>query len=217
MNRPEEQILPEAARADRPPLDDADEYVEVRESWVGDRPSAPSEVAVEPYVAEVPIPATPRPSAYAPAPVTARPATVPPPLPPPSAHPPPDEAPVSEELLQSMFGRLAASDYDGALRAAESVLQADHRSVDALQARELCRAELRKIYVDRLGDLASIAKLTAVALAPVDLDIRASTVLARVDGISSLATIAATTPGVPEHHALRILSELFVSGAISLA
>ncbi len=206
------------AKADPPgEHDEGDrDWVEVRESWVGDGPT--EAVQVEPYVAAV-LPPPPNPPER-------RPLSAPPPLPP-SAWPAATLSTGAYEAFAiaaarapdtsgAMLDRLAASDYDGALRAAECVLRATPDDVEALQCRDLCRSELRLLYVARLGDLARVPALVAggALLRVVDVDLRAGLVVARVDGRTSLAEIARHGV-VPELEALRILSELVLSGVIA--
>lgn len=116
-----------------------------------------------------------------------------------------------------MLDRLAASDYDGALRAADGMLRSDPQDCEAIQCRELCRNELRKLYLARLGDPMSTPRLIvgAAGLRALDVDLRAGLVLSLVDGVRPFLEIARSGV-VSELDALRILSELLLSGVVTV-
>jgi hypothetical protein len=120
-------------------------------------------------------------------------------------------------FVDRMMDRLAASDYAGALLASEALLRLRPRDADALDCAEMSRTELRKIYESRLGSLdrtPGIAMLPGeIALLP--LDAFAGFVLSRVDGTATLQDIAYAS-GVASDQTLRVLSELYLRGVISL-
>jgi hypothetical protein len=118
-----------------------------------------------------------------------------------------------------MLARLAESDYAGALVAAEALLEHHPRDSDASDCAQIARSELRKLYVARLG---SLARVPHVAMTPEELvalpslDFRAGFLLARIDGWTSLETIA-DIGGMSSLEALRILSELYLHRAIAFS
>jgi hypothetical protein len=117
-----------------------------------------------------------------------------------------------------MFERLAASDYAGALTAAEALILHQPLNGDAIDCAQIARSELRKLYVARLG---SLDRVPAVAiglqgLLALSLDFRTGFLLSRVDGQASLRQIADGC-GLPELEALRLLSELYLQRVIVLA
>lgn len=234
-DRPEPVPVSEPAHPPAEGFDENDpDWVDVRESWVGERVSEP--LPIEAYAAGV-LPPPPTEAApevapgYSAPPEVPRhvmPASIPPPLPPsvrPMARTPSDVfeafalgAARVPERSHAMLDRLAASDYDGALRAAEGVLRIEPQDGEALQCRELCRNELRRLYFARLGDAKGAPRLVvgAAGLCAVDVDLRAGLVLSRVDGVATILEIARSGV-VPELDALRILSELLLSGVLAIA
>jgi hypothetical protein len=195
------------------PEEDRD-WVEVRESWVGDRPSEPRQYPPPLFTGVEP----PRIDELPP---SRRPQSFPPPLPssraPPVGVMPHEESERRPDAIGRMLERLAASDHDGALRAAEALLRHDPGCMDAVQCREMSRAELRKIYVARLGDTARVPRIAvgAAALRAIDVDVRTGLVLSRVDGKSTIDAVSISAV-VTQLDSLRILSELYLSGIITL-
>jgi len=121
------------------------------------------------------------------------------------------------EFIERMLDRLAAGDYAGSLMAAVALLRRLPRDGDALDCAEMSRIELRKLYLARLGplDRTPTLAMTPAALAGLGLDAFADDLLSRVDGLATLAELC-LTPGQAPDHALRVLSELYLQGAISL-
>jgi hypothetical protein len=154
---------------------------------------------------------------FTPAPPSSRgPKSMPPPLPE-SANVPPSRAAVDDAFAESMLERLAAGDYDGAVLAAQALLEYRPRDQDALDCMQIAQGELRKTYVARLG---SVDRVPHVAVGPdaifslQSLDFRAGYLLSRVDGMSSIHEIV-ESGSVPSLEALRILSELFLRRVIA--
>jgi hypothetical protein len=141
----------------------------------------------------------------------------PPPLPESASQIPSARAAADDAFAESMLERLAAGDYEGALLAAEALLDFRPRDQDALDCAQIARSELRKIYVARLGSLERIAH---VAMGPdaifslQALDFRAGFLLSRVDGMSSIYEIV-ESGSIPSLEALRILSELYLRRVIA--
>ncbi len=140
----------------------------------------------------------------------------PPPLPESASQIPPARAAADDAFADEMMARLAAGDYLGAALAAEALLEYRPRDQDALDAAQIARSELRKVYVSRLG---SLDRVPQVAMGPdaifsLALDFRAGYLLSRVDGVSTLEGIV-ESGCVPSLEALRILSELYLRRVIS--
>jgi hypothetical protein len=165
---------------------------------------------------------TPHDSAFdnaTPAPVSSRPPrSAPPPLPESASKIPPSRAAADNAFAESMLERLAASDYQGALLAADALLEYRPRDQDALDCAQMARTELRKLYVGRLGSLEAVPH---VAMGPdaifslKSLDFRAGYLLSRVDGVASIHEIV-EGGSLPSLEALGILSELFLRRVIVL-
>jgi hypothetical protein len=153
-----------------------------------------------------------------PAPSSMPPRSVPPPLPESASQIPPSRAAADNAFAESMLERLAASDYEGALIAAEALLEYRPRDQDAIDCAQIARSELRKLYVARLGSLDAIPR---VAMGPdaifslKALDFRAGYLLSRIDGLSSLSEIV-ESGSVRSLEALCILSELLLRRVIEL-
>jgi hypothetical protein len=120
-------------------------------------------------------------------------------------------------FVERMLERLAAADYVGALLGAEALLRRLPRDADALDCAEMSRTELQKLYVARLGPLEQVPSIamTPVGLAALTLDVFTGFLLSRIDGLTTLREIS-RTPGMTPDHALRVLSELYLQGVISL-
>jgi hypothetical protein len=141
----------------------------------------------------------------------------PPPLPESATHIPAAQASADDEFAETMLGRLATGDYEGALIAAEAFLEHHPRDPDATDCATMARSELRKIYIARLGSLDRVPHLAMSLeglLALTSLDVRTGFVLSHLDGLSTIGEIA-NARGVPEIDALRILSELYLHRAIA--
>lgn len=152
-----------------------------------------------------------------PAPPSSRPPkSAPPPLPE-SASVPPPRAAVDDAFAEAMLERLAAGDYEGAVLAAEALLEYRPRDQDAIDCAKIAEGELRKTYVARLG---SIERVPVVAMGPdaifslQSLDFRAGYLLSRVDGVSTIHEIV-ESGSIPSLEALRILSELYLRRVIA--
>jgi hypothetical protein len=114
-----------------------------------------------------------------------------------------------------MLERLAAGDYEAALLAADSILLHQPRHQDALDCAQIARSELRRTYLSRLGALERVPSvgLGHEGLMALALDFRAGMVVARIDGVRSVADVVASS-ALPELDALRILSELALTRAV---
>jgi hypothetical protein len=114
-----------------------------------------------------------------------------------------------------MFERLAASDYTGALIAAETLLLHQPQHADALDCAKIARSELRKVYLGRLGSLDQVPSLRVApqGLLALSLDFRAGFLLSRVDKKTTLRAIVDGC-GLPALDSLRILSELYLQRVI---
>jgi hypothetical protein len=144
------------------------------------------------------------------------PKSAPPPLPQ-SASVPPPRAAVDDAFAEGMLERLAASDYEGAVLAAEALLEYRPRDQDALDCARIAQSELRKTYVGRVG---SVERVPVVAMGPdaifslQSLDFRAGYLLSRVDGVATIGEII-EHGSIPSLEALRILSELYLRRVIA--
>jgi hypothetical protein len=141
----------------------------------------------------------------------------PPPLPVSLRELPVARSPADEAFVDRMLERLAAGDYVGALMAAEALLVRLPADADALDCAEMSRTELCKLYVARLG---SLDRIPTIAMSPEQivgqpLDIVAGFLLSRIDGLTSLREIS-ITKGVSPSHSLRVLSELYLRGVITV-
>ncbi len=155
---------------------------------------------------------------FTPAPPSSRsPKSAPPPLPESANRIPPSRAAADNAFAESMLERLAAGDYEGAVLAAEALLEYRPRDQDALDCAQIAQGELRKVYVGRLG---SIERVPRVAMGPEaifslqSLDFRAGYLLSRVDGVSTIHQIV-ESGSIPSLEALRILSELYLRRVIA--
>lgn len=186
--------------------DGRDSWVDVRDSWVGDR------VSPEPG----PPPAPPPPE---PPPPSDRLRSAPPPLPPSQRPAALDAAGAErrERLTGVMLERLAASDYDGAMIAAAVLLDEDPEHPDAVQTMDIASRELLPLYEARLGSLDAVPKAVAARdpLAGLRRPPDETIVLAQVDGESTCRQIAHAV-AMPRIQALRVLSELVLRGDIEL-
>lgn len=148
---------------------------------------------------------------------TEPPRSVPPPLPESAAQLQPARAAADEALADTMLERLAAGDHEGAIMAAEALLEYRPRDRDAIDAAQIAKTELRKVYVARLG---SLERIPHIAMGPDAifahhaLDVRAGFLLSRVDGVASIYEIVEGA-GIPSLEALRILSELYLRRVIA--
>ena len=148
---------------------------------------------------------------------TEPPRSVPPPLPESASTLQPARAVADETLADTMLERLAAGDYDGAIMAAEALLEYRPRDRDALDTAQIAKTELRKVYIARLG---SIERVPHIVMGPdaifalTSLDFRAGFLLSRVDGIASIYEIVEGA-SIPSLEALRILSELLLRRVIA--
>ncbi len=146
------------------------------------------------------------------------PRSAPPPLPESASQIPPARAAADNAFAASMLERLAASDYQGALLAADALLEYRPRDQDALDCAQMARTELRKLYIGRIGSLDAVPH---VAMGPEaifslrSLDFRAGYLLSRIDGLSSVREIV-ESGSLPSLEALGILSELFLRRVIVL-
>ena len=82
----------------------------------------------------------------------------------------------------------------------------------------MSRTELQKVYAARLEGLDRVPSIamTPEAIAALTLDVFTGFLLSRIDGLTTLQDIAFGRGMVPDH-ALRVLSELYLQGVISLA
>jgi len=148
---------------------------------------------------------------------TEPPRSVPPPLPESASHMEPARAAADDALADTMLERLAADDYEGAILAAEALLEYRPRDRDALDAAQIAKTELRKVFVDRLGSIERVPYIVMgpdAILALKSLDFRAGFLLSRVDGVASIYQIVEGA-SIPSLEALRILSELYLRRVIA--
>ena len=140
----------------------------------------------------------------------------PPPLPDEASVVPRERATANAEAADRMLERLAASDYAGALTAAEALLIHQPLNGDALACAQIARSELRHLYVARLGSLDRVPHLAIglQGLLALSLEFRAGFVLSRVDRRTSLQRLADEC-GLPQLDALRLLSELYLQRVIA--
>ncbi len=126
-------------------------------------------------------------------------------------------SPADREFVERMLERLAVGDYAGALMAAEALLRRVPRNADALDCAEMSRSELRKLYEARLGSLdrTPTIAMTPAAISGLTLDVFTGYLLSRIDGLTTLREICLTPALIPDQ-ALRVLSELYLQGVISL-
>jgi hypothetical protein len=82
----------------------------------------------------------------------------------------------------------------------------------------MSRTELQKVYAARLEGLDRVPSIamTPEAIAALTLDVFTGFLLSRIDGLTTLQDIAFGRGMLPDH-ALRVLSELYLQGVISLA
>ncbi len=146
------------------------------------------------------------------------PKSLPPPLPESASRIPPERAAADAACADRMLERLAASDYSGALIAAEALLLHHPLHSDALECAEIARSELRRLYVARLGSLDRVPHITVgwQGLSTLSLDFRAGFLLSRVDTRSALREIVEGC-GLPRLDSLRILSELYLQQIIAMS
>jgi hypothetical protein len=153
-----------------------------------------------------------------PPPPSSRPRTVPPPLPQSASHVAADRVAADDAFADRMLDRLAVGDYQGALLAAEALLEYRPLDPDATDTAQIARTELRRVYIERLGSLDAVphrAMPLEGLLALQSLDPRAAFLLARIDGAATLREIVEAA-GMHATDALRILSELVLRRAIAL-
>lgn len=153
---------------------------------------------------------------FDPAPSSREPKSQPPPLPEEASFASTERATADADAADRMIERLAASDYAGALTAAEALLLHQPLCADALECAEMARSELRRLYVARLGSLDRVPFMAMGlhGLMALSLDFRAGFVLSRVDRKTSLGRIAEEC-GLPPLDALRLLSELYLQRVIA--
>jgi hypothetical protein len=150
-------------------------------------------------------------------PQSAPPKSQPPPLPESARRVTASRAAAEALFADRMIERLAASDYAGALTAAEALLVHQPLNDDARDCAQIARSELRKLYVARLGSLGRVPHIAVglQGLLSLSLDFRAGFLLSRVDKQASLAQIVDAC-GLPQLDSLRILSELYLQRVINL-
>src|SRR5215471_17373519 len=148
---------------------------------------------------------------------TEQPRSVPPPLPESASHLQPARAAADAALADTMLERLAAGDYDGAVMAAEALLEYRPRDRDALDVAQIAETELRRVYLARLGSLERVPHVVMgpdAIFALTSLDFRAGFLLSRVNGLASICEIV-DGASIPSREALRILSELYLRRVIA--
>lgn len=161
---------------------------------------------------------TPTESQIDPGPISEQqPKSQPPPLPESASRVSPARAAADAARADRILERLAASDYAGALLAAEALLVHHPLHADALDCAQIARSELRRLYVARLGSLELVPHITVglPALSALSLDFRAGFLLSRIDKRSTLQEIIDGC-GLPPLDALRILSELYLQQMIAM-
>ena len=197
VSNPESRGADEAEADELPSRPTGDDWAEVRDSWMGSPPVEASEpqIVIHAHSADRPVPKSD------PAPLAAR-------LP--AARPEPG---ARLELATSLF---EAGDAWGALLAVEGILERDPR-IEVLALGDRCRDRLEKLYGARMGDLARIPHLVArgAGLPATSLDASTGLVLAQIDGVRSVDAIARSGV-VPRLETLRLLSQLWLRGVVSL-
>jgi hypothetical protein len=150
-------------------------------------------------------------------PSSREPKSQPPPLPDTASRIPAARMAADAASADRMLERLAASDYAGALTAAEALIVHQPLNGDALDCAQIARCELRKLYVARLGSLDRVPHMAIglQGLLALSLDFRTGFLLSRVDREAPLRQIAQEC-GLPELDALRLLSELYLQRVIVL-
>jgi hypothetical protein len=183
----EPQVAPRPGEGRAPNAEESAGWERVRDSWVEVPPVAKSSPAE------------------------------PPPLPASLREPPTGRSPADEALADRMLERLAAGDHVASLMAAEALLRRRPRDGDALDCAEMSRTKLREVYAARLGGTLHRVAIIAnrEAIASLTLDLVTTFLLSRIDGLTMLHDIAFTREVSPEH-ALRVLSELYLKGVVSL-
>ena len=148
---------------------------EPAESWVD---LAPSSESAEWHLEPVPSSEPP-------------PKSQPPPLPESASRPAPGRVAADSACADRMLERLAASDYSGALMAADALLLHHPLHGDALECAQIARSELRRLYVARLGSLDRVPHVTVglQGLSTLSLDFGAGFLVSRIDNRSTLEEI----------------------------
>ena len=208
---PERAVAPASQRDGIPPSRSgaglSGEWEPVRDSWVNGPPRASSPHGAAAAVVEPP---------SAPEPPEQPSSTQKRSLPPlPMSHPP--AAMPEESQTELMLERLAASDHEGALFVAQSILARDPYDRDALECAEMCGRELRKLFTSRIGSLDRVPRLAGaeVGREAQGLGFAAGIVMARVDGARTVSQIVERAR-LPEVDALRAVTELYLKGLIVL-
>lgn len=135
--------------------------------------------------------------------------------PPPQATPPPDDPP--PETIAAIDARLAAGDYGRALMLAEAALEAHPGHPALVSSADICRDELYRTYLERLGAADHVPRLAVNggALTGLALDHRAGFLLSCVDGGSTVEEIIDVS-AMPRLEAVRVLYELLQEGIIEM-
>jgi hypothetical protein len=151
---------------------------------------------------------TPAPESYAPR-------SLPPPLPESARRLSTARAAADAEFAECMIERLAASDYQGVLLAADALLEHQPNHADALDCAQIARSELAKLYLQRLGPMQRVPRvaMSTEALLTLRLDFGAGLLLSHVDGRTCVGDLVEQS-GLPRLDTLRSLSELFLRRAI---
>jgi hypothetical protein len=139
---------------------------------------------------------------------------------PPVQAPPPAEPATSEpaaETMAALEARLAAGDYGRALVLAEAALVAHPDSPALARSADMCRDELYKRYLERLGAADHVPRLAvhSGAITGLALDHRAGFLLSCVDGDSTVEEIIDVS-AMPRLEAVRVLYELLQEGVIEM-
>jgi hypothetical protein len=153
-----------------------------------------------------------------PPPPSSQPRSVPPPLPASASTIPAARLEADDAFAARMIERLAAGDYQGALLAAESLLEFRPLDPDASDTALIARGELRRLYIERLGSLERVPHLSV----PIEgllshpwVDARSAFVLGRIDGVATVREVVEGT-GMHATDGLRLLSELVLRRAVTL-
>ena len=121
----------------------------------------------------------------------------------------------SHALSVQAKARFAEADFSGALLFAEAVLADDPEHETAMIYAKSCREGLSEMYVGQYGSWTSVARVSVSIdmLRKMETSATDWFVIACVDGSSTLAEIVRAL-GMPQHKALRILTDLLHRGIL---
>lgn len=115
-----------------------------------------------------------------------------------------------------MFALISRGRFLSALLLAEAIVEREPQNIDALTGAAMCRGELRRAYLTRLGSLEHVPRRgPAVEPDTPALDAHAAALLARIDGHASIEQLI-SEGDENSLDTLRCLYELFVDGLIDI-